>query len=81
MKRLLMFMAVLALALSYSPNVDAQGFLKNLGKKMVEKAKQKVEDKILNEEDKAADAVLNGDADDSDSKSNIMSRVTSFVAA
>ena len=63
-------MAVLALALSYSPNVDAQGFLKNLGKKMVEKAKQKVEDKILNEEDKAADAVLNGDADDSDSKSN-----------
>ena len=70
MKRLLMFMAVLALALSYSPNVDAQGFLKNLGKKMVEKAKQKVEDKILNEEDKAADAVLNGDADDSGSKSN-----------
>lgn len=69
MKRLLMFMAVLAFALSYSPNVDAQGFLKNLGKKMVEKAKQKVEDKILNEEDKAADAVLNGDADDSDSKS------------
>lgn len=70
MKRLLMFMAVLALALSYSPNADAQGFLKNLGKKMVEKAKQKVEDKILNEEDKAADAVLNGDADDSGSKSN-----------
>ena len=69
MKRLFMFMAMLAMALSYSPNVDAQGFLKNLGKKVVEKAKQKVEDKILDEEDKAADAVLNGDADDSGSKS------------
>ncbi len=70
MKRLLMFMAVLAMALSYSPNVDAQGFLKNLGKKVVEKAKQKVEDKILDEEDKAADAVLNGESDDSESNSN-----------
>lgn len=69
MKRLLIFVTVLALALSYSPNVDAQGFLKNLGKKMVEKAKQKVEDKILNEEDKAADAVLDGDTG-SKSKSN-----------
>ena len=63
-------MAVLAMALSYSPNVDAQGFLKNLGKKVVEKAKQKVADKILDEEDKAADAVLNGESDDSESNSN-----------
>ena len=69
MKRLLMFMAMLAFAFSYSPNVDAQGFLKNLGKKVVEKAKQKVEDKVLDEADKAADAVLNGDAEDSGSKS------------
>ena len=40
MKRILMFMAMLALALSYSADVDAQGFIKNLGKKVVEKAKQ-----------------------------------------
>jgi outer membrane protein OmpA-like peptidoglycan-associated protein len=66
MKRLLMFMAMLALALSYSPNVDAQGFLKNLGKKVVDKAKEKVEEKVLKEEDKAADAILNGESDDSD---------------
>lgn len=60
MKRILMFMAMLALALSYSADVDAQGFIKNLGKKVVEKAKQKVEDKVLREEDKAVDAVLDG---------------------
>ena len=66
MKRFLMFMAMVALALSYSPNVDAQGFLKNLGKKVVDKAKEKVEEKVLKEEDKAADAILNGESDDSD---------------
>ena len=65
MKRFLMFMAMVALALSYSPNVDAQGFLKNLGKKVVDKAKEKVEEKVLKEEDKAADAILNGESDDS----------------
>ena len=60
MKRFLMFLTMLAFALSYSADVDAQGFIRNLGKKVVEKAKQKVEDKVLGEEDKAADAVLNG---------------------
>ena len=63
MKRFLMFLAVLAFALSYSADVDAQGFIKNLGKKVVEKAKQKVEDKVLREEDEAADAVLDGQSD------------------
>ena len=63
MKRFLMFLAVLAFALSYSADVEAQGFIKNLGKKVVEKAKQKVEDKVLREEDKAAEAVLEGQSD------------------
>lgn len=60
MKRILMFMAMLALALSYSPNVEAQGFLKNLGKKVVDKAKEKAEQKILEQEEKVIDSVLNG---------------------
>jgi len=73
MKRLLMFLAVLALALSYSPQVDAQGFLKNLGKKVVEKAKEKAEEKVLEQEDKAIDSVLNGKSegkDDSEEKAS-----------
>lgn len=73
MKRLLMFMALLAFAFSYSPNVDAQGFLKNLGKKVVEKAKQKAEEKVLEQEDKAIDSVLNGKSegkDDSEEKAS-----------
>ena len=73
MKRLLMFMAMLAFAFSYSPNVDAQGFLKNLGKKVVEKAKEKAEEKVLEQEDKAIDSVLNGKSegkDDSEEKAS-----------
>ncbi len=60
MKRFLMFMTMLALALSYSTDAEAQGFIKNLGKKVVDKAKEKVEEKVLKEEDKAADSVLDG---------------------
>lgn len=73
MKRFLMLFTVLALALSYSPNVDAQGFLKNLGKKVVEKAKEKAEEKVLEQEDKAIDSVLNGKSegkDDSEEKAS-----------
>lgn len=60
MKRFLMFMTMLALALSYSTDAEAQGFIKNLGKKVVDKAKEKVDEKVLKEEDKAADSVLDG---------------------
>ena len=70
MKKLLMFFAVLALALSYSPQVEAQGFLKNLGKKVVEKAKEKAEQKVLDEEDKAIDSVLNGKGDANEEESD-----------
>ena len=58
MKRILMFVTLLALALSYSADVEAQGFLKNLGKKLVEKAKDKVEQKVEEKADKAMDKVL-----------------------
>ena len=60
MKRILMFVTLLALALSYSADVEAQGFLKNLGKKLVEKAKDKVEQKVEEKADKAMDSVLDG---------------------
>ena len=70
MKRLLMLMAVLAMALSYSADADAQGFLKNLGKKVVEKAKEKAEQKVLDEEDKAIDSVLNGKEDANEEESD-----------
>ncbi len=64
MKRFFMFMAVLALALNYSADVEAQGFLKNLGKKVVEKAKNKVEQKVEEKVDKAVDDVMDGVLDD-----------------
>lgn len=53
MKKLMIAMALL---LAFSVSADAQGFLKRLGQKAVEKVKQKVEDQV----DEGVDAVLEG---------------------
>lgn len=56
-KRLL---ALIVVAVVCAGSASAQGFLKRLGEKALDKVKNKVENKIDNIVDKGADAVLNG---------------------
>lgn len=64
-------MLVMALLLMVgTTDVSAQGFLKNLKDKAVEKVKEKVTDKVEREVSDAADAVLDGKKKDKKSKDN-----------
>ena len=63
-------LTILLLMLAFSVSADAQGFIKNLGKKAVEKVKQKIENKVERETDEAMDDVLDGKKSDKKSKSN-----------
>jgi len=64
-------MLVMALLLMVgTADVSAQGFLKNLKDKAVEKVKEKVTDKVEREVSDAADAVLDGKKKDKKSKDN-----------
>lgn len=63
-------LTILLLMLAFSVSADAQGFIKNLGKKAVEKVKQKIENKVERETDEAMDDVLDGKKSDKKSKGN-----------
>ncbi|MBP3715433.1 MAG: hypothetical protein J6J09_08905, partial [Phocaeicola sp.] len=62
-------LTILMLMFAFSTNADAQ-FIKNLGKKAIEKVKQKVENKVERETEDAMDEVLDGKKSDKKSKSN-----------
>ena len=59
MKRLY-FLAILVMALCVSQEAGAQAVLKGLGKKALERAKDKSEQKVLDKVDKATDDLLDG---------------------
>lgn len=63
-------LTILLLMLAFSVSADAQGFIKDLGKKAVEKVKQKIENKVEREADEAMDDVLDGKKSDKKSKGN-----------
>lgn len=56
--------------LAYSPEANAQAFLKSLGDKAKEKVKEKITDKVENKVNDAMDSVLNGKKRDKSSKSD-----------
>ena len=56
----LYFFVIFAMALCISQEVGAQAVLKGLGKKALERVKDKTEQKALDEVDKATDDLLNG---------------------
>lgn len=62
-------LAILMFAFAFSMNADAQ-FIKNLGKKAVDKVKQKIENKVERETDEAMDDVLDGKKKDNNSKND-----------
>ena len=64
MKRLF---TVCLLVLAFGVSADAQGWLKKLGQKAVDKAKEQVENKVEREVSDAADGTLNGQSSNSDS--------------
>ena len=52
--------AIIALAILWSVGANAQGFLKGLGQRAVDRSKEKIENKVDRTVDKAADRVLDG---------------------
>lgn len=72
-------LTILLLMLAFSVSADAQGFIKNLGKKAVEKVKQKIENKVERETDEAMDDVLDGKK--SDKKSSKQAKDADFEEA
>ena len=68
MKKAIMMAAMAFAMLAAAPEAQAQGFLKNLKDKAVDKVKEKVTDKVEREVSDAADAVLDGKKKDKKSK-------------